>query len=548
MLSLRKNLNIDSFFLGGGVSKNSGLPMSSNGYANRGFMLARNFKSERSQQVLFLKVNSATECGFELLKELANGSLEPVQNVYQVVYDPKILQASYNKLKSNPASMIRGSDKKDLNSLQINKEYFNNLSNKLKREIYQPVPTKEVSIPKPGTSKKKRPLGISTIEDRIVQQSLLFLLEAVFEKIFSDRSHGFRPKKGPHTACKNIRTWKGTSWFVEGDIVNYFPTINHQKLMNFVGRKIQDQQVIDLIWKYLRAGVIVDKTLKKTMVGVPQGAVISPILSNIYLHEFDVYIDNLKKELDTKKTSEPNFVYRKVKSLLRSKKEIEKKEGYKQLRKIKSTIRVGLKLYYVRYTDDWLVGIWGSKRDAVKTRQKIEIFLKAVLYLELSLEKTKITHAGKEKAHFLSYDIYSLTPKESFFEKGRVKKRDSHVSICIDAPYNKIKERLIKEKFLEIKKNKWLINPITHWINYSHAEILYRYNWVTRGYLNYYSHVNNLYIFHKLINFVLKHSCALTLSRKLKLRSRKKVFKKFGGLLQDPKSKLTLEIPLKLSK
>lgn len=481
--------------------------------------------------------------GFELLKELANGNLEPVQNVYRVIYDPEVLQASYSKLKSNPASMMFGSDEKNLNSLKINKEYFINLSNKLKMESYQPAPTKEVLIPKPGSSMKKRPLRILAIEDKIVQQSLLFLLEAVFEKNFSDRSHGFRPKRGAHTACKSIRTWRGVSWFIKGDILNYFPTINHHKLMNLIGQKIHDQQVIDLLWKYLRAGVITKMGPRKTRVGVPQGAVISPILSNIYLHEFDMYMGSLKTELDTKKTSEPNPEYRRAKSLLQSKKGAEKKEGYKQLRKIKSTIRVGMRIYYLRYTDNWLIGIWGSKSDAVEIRQRIETYLKDKLDLELSLEKSKITHAGKDKTHFLGYDIYSPTPKEAFFAKGKVKKRASHVKIYIDAPYHKIKERLIEEKFIKIKKNKWFINSITHWINYNHAEILYRYNWVIRGYLNYYSHVNNLYIFHKFINFVLRHSCALTLGRKLKLRSRKKVFRKFGGKLRDPKSKIELAIP-----
>lgn len=282
-----------------------------------------------------------------------------------------------------------------------------------------------------------------------------------------------------------------------------------------------------------------DKKLKPTTVGVSRGAVISPILSNIYLHELDVYVDGLKKEFGTKPLSEPNPEYTSFKSLLRSRKGSEKKKGYEQLRTLKSTLPVGLKLCYLRYCNDWLVGIWGSKSNAVKIRQKIEIFLKDKLDLALSLEKTKIIHASKKKTHFLGYDIYSPRLKESFFEKGKVKKRASYVGIYIDAPYHNIKERLITENFLEIKKGKWFLNPITHWINYNHAEILYRYNWIIRGYLNYYSHVNNLYIFHKLI-FVLYHSCALTLGRKLKLRSRKKVFKKFGRLLRDPKSQLTL--------
>jgi group II intron reverse transcriptase/maturase len=484
--------------------------------------------------------------GFERLKEIADGSLEPVYNVYQVVYDPEILKASYYSLKSNPASLVVGTDQKDLNSLGINDEYFSILSNKIKTEQYKPAPIKRVLIPEENG--KMRRLGIPSIEDKIVQRSLLFLLEAVFEKTFSEKSHGFRPKKGAHTVCKNIRQWKGVSWFIEGDIVDFFDTINQQKLMLFINLRIKDQQVIDLLWKILRTKVFVDGKLQKTNKGVPQGFVISPLLSNIYLHEFDVFVDALKKELDTKETTKSNPKYIKAKSLLRSKKGVDKKKGYQELRKMKSTIRVGMKLYYIRYADDWLIGIWGSKEDSIKVQKRIETFLKTELFLEMSVEKTKITHAGKEKAHFLGYDIYSPTPKESFFEKGSVKKRASHVSIYIDAPYTKIKERFIKEKFITVKNDKLLVNAVTHWINYNHAEILDRYNRIIRGYLNYYSHVNNLHIFHKFIGFVLKHSCALTLGRKLKLRSRKKVFRRFGGCLKDPKSGLTLNIPKSFQK
>jgi hypothetical protein len=256
-----------------------------------------------------------------------------------------------------------------------------------------------------------------------------------------------------------------------------------------------------------------------------------------------LFIDKLKKEFDTEHPSEPNPEYVRAKFRLRSKIKVDKKRGYKELRNIKSTIRTGLKLYYVRYADDWLLGVRGSKKDAIKIREKIVIFLKEKLDLELSVEKTKITHAGKEKAQFLDYEIYSPTPKESFFEKGKVKKRASHVSICIDAPYNKLKEQLIDENILVEKNGKWLINAVTHWLNYDHAEIVHRYNWMINGYLNYYSHVNNLNIFHKLIGFVLRHSCAITLGRKLKLSSRNKVFKKFGKNLEEPSTKLKLSIP-----
>jgi len=528
--------------LGGNVSTNLGLPKGSNSYGNRVPVLARNFGSEGGQ----LKTSNeeslaATKSGFDLLTDIAKGKLNPSKNVYKILCDPEILKASYKKLKSNPASMTRGSDEKDLNSLRISEQYFLDLARNLKIESYRPKPTKRVMIPK--SAGKLRPLGIPTIEDRIVQQAFLFLLEAVFEKMFSDKSHGFRPNRGAHTACKNIRMWKGVSWFIEGDIVNYFDTINHQKLVDMVSTKIKDQQVLDLLWKFLRAGVIIDKQYQRTTIGVPQGGILSPILSNIYLHKLDLYVEELKKKLDTKETSKPNPEYIKAKSKLRSKKGNAKKMGYKELRKLKSTVRVGLKIYYIRYADDWLIGVWGAKKDAINIRKNIEDFLKDKLGLELSIEKTKITHAGEEKVQFLGYDIYSPTPKESFFEKGKVKKRASHVSIYINAPYQKLKAQLISEKILVEKNGRWLVNAVTHWVNYNHAEIIYRYNWIIRGYLNYYSHVNNLYVFHKIIGFVLRHSCAITLGRKFKLRSRKKVFKKFGKNLEEPNSKLALAIP-----
>jgi retron-type reverse transcriptase len=151
-------------------------------------------------------------------------------------------------------------DNKNLNDLRINEQYFANLAHTLKTEFYKPKPTKWVLIPK--TNAKTRPLGIPSVEDRIVQQALLFFLEAVFEKTFSGTSCGFCPNRGAHTACKNICLWKGVSWFVEGDTVTYFDKINHATLMEIINSKIKDQQVIDLFWKFLRACELLMKSIK----------------------------------------------------------------------------------------------------------------------------------------------------------------------------------------------------------------------------------------------------------------------------------------------
>lgn len=192
-----------------------------------------------------------------------------------------------------------------------------------------------------------------SLEDRIVQQSLLFLLEAVFLKTFTPKSYGIPSKYNVHMACKNIRKWKGVRWFVVSEMVNYYSTINHKILIHLISKKVYDQQVIDLIWKFLRAGVIINgKRFGKTTIGLCEDSVITPFLSNIYLHEVDVYAEKLKKELDTEKTSERNSEYMRAKSRLRSKVGLAKKKGYKQLRKMKSCIRVGLKLYYLRYKDN----------------------------------------------------------------------------------------------------------------------------------------------------------------------------------------------------
>ena len=517
--------------LGGSVLKNLGLPKGSNFYGNRVSVVTRNFSSEGMQLKSSNKEVLVTKSGFDILKDIADGKLDPSKNVYQIVCDPQVLRAGYKKLKSKPVSTVSKTDE----------QYFFDLANKLKMEKYQPKPIKKVFISKTGG--KKRFLGIFVIEDRIVQQALLYLLKAVFEKTFSDKNHGYRSNRGAHTVCKNIRQWRGVSWFIGGDIVSYFDTINHHKLIEIINLQIRDQQVINLLWKFLRVGVVVGNRYQGTAIGVPQGGIISSILSNIYLHSFDMYIDKLKEEFYTKPFSEPNFEYYRVKCKLRSKKGAERKKGYKELRKMKSTIKTGFKLYFVRYGGSWLIGVWGSKKNATKIRERIVIFLKEKLDIEFTIEKPKITHASKEKVQFLGYEIYSSIRKESFFVKGNAKKRVSHVSINIDVPYTKIKEQLIDEMIFVEKNGKWRINAVTHWINYNHVEILYRYNRIINGYLNYYSHVNNLNVFHKFIGFVLRHSCALTLGRKFKLRGRKKVFKKFGKNLDEPASKLRLSIP-----
>jgi hypothetical protein len=444
-------------------------------------------------------------------------------------------------------------------------------------------------VTRPKGNGKTQPLGIPSAKDKWVQGVVSKVLAAIYEKTFSKSSHGYRPTRGAHTAMKSVQTWNGITWVIEGEIKGYFDNIDHRLLIGMLSQKIKDQQFLDLIWKFLRAGVKINGRFQKTNLGLPQGGIISPVLSNIYLNDFDNYVMGIQtsrvprpperagggpspsppsagRVRDTKETSVPNMEYigvprpspplagrDRAKSLLWSKKGEERRKGLNsvELRKIKSTPRVGFKLDYVRYADNWIIGIWGNREDASQVKELTRVFLKDQLKLEFSLEKTKLTHVSKEKAYFLGYEFWSPKPKEPLMVRKkndgpRNKQRASNVRIRIEAPYQVLLKRLIEKGFLTRKKDKsWHINAIEHWINYTHTEILYRYNWIINGYLNYYSFVDNKNIFHKLIGFIIRHSCALTLSRKYKLRSLKKTFKRYGKLLrtQEGNKEVKLDIP-----
>ena len=524
-----------SSLVGGENSRNAGLPKGRETHGN-GVPIVVEKKDEGVQLVYNEnKYYAINNNGVDALKRLAYGHFSSIHDIYQIIHCKVLMIAEYGNTKSKVGNMTKGVDGKTYDGMSH--EVVNNLIEKLKSETYKPTPTRRVFIDK-GNG-KTRPLGIPSRDDKLIQGIVSKVLVAIYDKTFSKYSHGFRPNRGAHTAMKSIQTWNGITWVIEGDIKAYFDNISHSILIGMLSKYIKDQQFIDLLWKFLRAGVKINGKFEKTKLGVPQGSLISPILSNIYLNEFDNFITRVKMGSDTKETSIPNPEYIKAKSLLRSVASNKKKAGYAELRKLKSTLRVGFRLYYVRYSDGWVIGIWGNRKSAQEVKELAQVFLKSELKIELSQEKTKLAHISKEKVSFLGFNFWSPKPKEPLFtvKKKRIKQikqRASNVRIRIEAPYEELRNKMIDKKLITIKKNKnWRINAVTHWIHYTHKEIIYKYNWIINGYLNYYSFVDNKIIFHKLIGFILRHSCALTLSRKYKLGSLKKTFKRFGKLLRS---------------
>jgi len=214
---------------------------------------------------------------------------------------------------------------------------------------------------------KYRPLGIASIRDRIVQEALRMTLEPIFEADFSERSYGFRPNRRTMDAIDFIRqrvvSHRSTYfWIIEGDISSYFDSICHRRLLRLMRRRIKDEKLLDLIWKFLRAGVMEGKLFRDTQRGVPQGGIFSPLAANIYLHELDKYM-----------------------------------EGYTALSASEKQRRraAGLpNFFYTRYADDFAVLCNGTRAQAEAMRQELHSFLRAELKLELSLEKTRITHVN----------------------------------------------------------------------------------------------------------------------------------------------------------
>lgn len=238
---------------------------------------------------------------------------------------------------------------------------------------------------------------------------------------FTKKSHGFRPERSCHTALMQVKSiFTGAKWFIEGDIKACFDSFDHHILVKILRRRIKDESFIELIWKLLKAGYLEDWKYVNSYSGIPQGSGCSPILANIYLSELDWYIEEMSRKMDTreKNRKKVNPEYGRISAEIsrkrkRNKKEwehLDQKSRKERLREIRELSNKQLQIQpqleiesqrkwmeYVRYADDFLIGISGSKEDARKTKQEIAEYLKEELHLTLSMEKTKITHTFREQ-------------------------------------------------------------------------------------------------------------------------------------------------------
>lgn len=480
---------------------------------------------------------------------------EVFTRLYRYLLRPDLYYIAYQKLYANKGAATKGVDDDTADSFSSKKiaEIIQSLTN----ESYMPKPVRRKYIRKRGNTKKKRPLGIPTFTDKLVQEVLRMVLEAVYEPIFLPCSHGFRPQRGCHTALDSIkRQFRGARWFVEGDIKGCFDNIDHNVLIGMISNRIKDARLIKLLYKFLKAGYMENWQYNKTYSGTPQGGIISPLLANIYLHELDKYVLNLKQEFDKperhgKRTYEYGVLQRKLSKL---RKEIDKAVGeertkllqaYKEVRaellKTTSKSQTDKALKYVRYVYDFLIGVNGSKADCLWIKEKLSDFISNSLKMELSQEKTLITHSNKY-ARFLGYDI-RVRRSNKIKGDGKLKagKRTLSNSTELLVPLNeKITKFLFNKEAVKIKRG--LLKPVhrNKLLHLTDLEIVSVYNAEVRGICNYYSMASN---FNKLSYFayLMEYSCLKTLAAKHK-SSVKKIIAKFQdgsgrwGIPYDTKS------------
>lgn len=464
---------------------------------------------------------------------------EVFTRLYRYMLRKDLYFVAYQKLYSNDGASTKGVNNDTADGFSESK--VNGIIKSLTDGSYQPKPTRRTYIAK--ANGKQRPLGIPTFTDKLVQEVLRRILEAVYEPVFSEYSHGFRPNKSCHTALNDIKyKFVGTKWFIEGDIKGCFDNINHHVLVDVINRKIKDARLIELIWKFLKAGYCEDWQYHETYSGTPQGGIISPIFANIYLHELDKYIAKLTDDFNKPKTRECTHEYiaikRRIRETERSLKTADGVEKIELLKRKKAlfvkksktpyTPATDKRIKYIRYADDFLIGINGNKEDCVWVKQKLSEFIANELKMELSDEKTLITHSN-EYARFLGYDV-RVRRNGQTKRVGNCVKRTLNNMVELNIPLQDKIMKFLFDKELINKKQNGEIEPIARlkMLRCTELEIVMAFNAELRGICNYYSLASN---FRKLnlFDYLMEYSCLKTLAAKHKSSTRKIINKYNDG-------------------
>jgi group II intron reverse transcriptase/maturase len=453
----------------------------------------------------------------------------PLEDVYRQLYNPALYLTAYGKLYKNAGAMTPGATPETVDGMSLEK--IQATIEALRCERYQWTPVRRTYIEKKNST-KKRPLGLPTWSDKVLQEVMRLMFEAYYEPQFSDHSHGFRRNRGCHTALREIYyNWTGTTWFIEGDISAYFDTIDHEVMLSILRENIHDNRFLRLIDNLLKAGYLEEWQYNRTLSGTPQGGVISPILSNIYLDRLDKFVENTLMPAYTRgKERGRNKLYNRataaVSRLRRQGRIGEAQDLSKVLRNMPTRDPNDLnyrRLKYVRYADDFLLGFTGPRTEAEDIKRQLGQFLQETLKLELSDTKTLLTHASTETARFLSYEISITRNNERRNPLG-------------NRSFNGVPTLRIPREVVQADCKPYMArNKPIHRVEVLQDDIfsiISQYQAEYRGVVNYYSLATNLRDLSKL-RWVMEMSLTKTLAHKLKISVRQ-VYKRLRTVLSTP--------------
>jgi group II intron reverse transcriptase/maturase len=452
----------------------------------------------------------------------------PIQDLYRQLYNPQLYLRAYARLYSNDGAMTKGTTEETVDGMSLKKIF--EIIELLKQEKFRWTPVRRTYIPKKNG--KLRPLGLPNFTDKLVQEVIRSLLEAYYEPQFSDASHGFRPERGCHTALNEVCSgWRGMHWFIEGDIKACFDQLNHSVLLYILSENIHDNRFLRLIKDLLQAGYLEDWRYHATYSGSPQGGVVSPILSNIYLNKLDQYI---AKELLPAYTQgerrKASPAYHRIENQIYR---LRKKGDYAQARQLKRQLRTLAardphdpdfrRLKYVRYADDTLFGFTGPKSEAEEIKTRLGNFLRDTLKLELSQEKTLITHASTQPARFLGYDIIVCFRNDRISARGQ---RDLNGNVRLRLP-----AEVVEKKRAQYKHKGKPLRRMTL-ASQSDFTILNTYQAEYRGLYQYYQLADNVCWLNRL-HWDMQQSLLHTLAAKYR-KSKQAMVHRYHAIIETP--------------
>ncbi len=476
--------------------------------------------------------------------------------LYRLLFSEDLYLMAYENIKSNTGILTKGVSSYSMDGVSMVR--IRKLIKSLTDESYQPQPCRRVLIPK--TNGKFRPLGLPDANDKLVQEAVRIILECIYDSsegaTFSKYSFGFRKGLGCHDALKSVYDqFRKCAWIIKADIKGFFDNVDHVVLINLLRKRINDERFVRLIWKFLRAGIMWEGQFQKTLKGTPQGGIISPMLANIYLHEFDQFVEQMKQEKGTitipsleygKCVAQKKYYKIKLKKLPlddKHREAIENKIVAMESLQMNLPSRI-LKdpdkgeIKYVRYADDWMIAVKGSKAFAEEIYNLSHQFYEEKLKLSWNQEKSKLIKTTDEETEFLGTLLCFRNRRQTkyidFVTRGvKSKKRSVGINtLVLNMPKQIILQRLKERGFLEFKNGEYKPKHMTKLLSLSDYEIVQRYNAVTRGIGNYYSFCNNpKELAH--IKYLMSFSLVKTIANKHKTASTN-IWKKYGKNITVP--------------